>query len=256
MREKYLVGNWKMNQNLHEIKQFFQDFEHHLANFSPCHYWLAPQSIHLDRLVTKFSQQCEVGAQNCSQHGNGAHTGEVSPLSLVDIGAVFTLVGHSERRHNHGEDNSLLCQKVLAAIEAGLKVIYCVGESLSEREENRTEDMIRGQLTEGLKGLSCEKQEQLLIAYEPVWAIGTGRSATGEQVQNVHRLIRYILSSLGFAGEDIPLLYGGSVKPENIEGIISQKDVDGALVGGASLSGENFARMGDAFNLMNLPSKE
>ena len=187
-----------------------------------------------------------MGAQNCNQHTSGAHTGEISPLSLVDMGAVFTLVGHSERRQNQGEENPLLCQKVIAAVAAGLKVIYCVGESLSEREEGRTEEVVGRQLREGLAGFPLEQQEQLLIAYEPVWAIGTGRSATGEQAQAVHQLMRDILSSLKLAGEEIPLLYGGSVKPENIGELIAQRDIDGALVGGASLSGESFARMGNA----------
>ena len=248
MRDKYLVGNWKMNQNLHEIDQFFQDFELHLGSSISCHFWLAPQSIHLERLIGKFSKYCKVGAQNCSEHVGGAHTGEISPLSLIDMGAVFTLVGHSERRQNQRETNPLLAKKILTAVEAGLKVIYCVGESLAERDGGRTEEVVKRQLTEGLEGCPLQKQEQLLIAYEPVWAIGTGRSATGEQAQEVHQLIRSVLSSLKFSAERVPLLYGGSVKPENIGGLIAQQDIDGALVGGASLKGESFARMGESFN--------
>ena len=248
MREQYLVGNWKMNQTIAGIDQFFHDLDKNLDSFIPCHLWLAPQAIHLFK-VLEYAERygLDVGIQNCSEHVQGAYTGEVSPAALADMGASFALVGHSERRQYYGETGDVLRDKVLMTVKSGLTAIYCVGENLSQREQGTTEDVVRGQLVEGLSKFPREEQERLMVAYEPVWAIGTGKSASPEQAQEVHRLIRKTLSSLGLGGKGIVLLYGGSVKPENIAAILSQKDIDGALVGGASLDGKSFARMAGAF---------
>ena len=240
MRERYLVGNWKMNQTMGEIRQFFEKFE------SGCRVWLAPQAIHLERVLALSQGSVVVGAQNCSEHIQGAYTGEISPAALVDMGASFVLVGHSERRQYYGEDGRVIKKKVLAALESGLHVVFCMGENLEQWKKGMTEEVVTGQLTEVLTGFPLEKQDKLIIAYEPVWAIGTGKSASPQQAQAVHGSIRKVLSSLGLRGEDISLLYGGSVKPENIDALLSQKDIDGALVGGASLNPESFTHMGKA----------
>ena len=244
MREQYLVGNWKMNHTGQDIDQFFDDFEKSFSSLGRCHLWLAPQAVHLERvLVGSKGYGMEVGAQNCSQHTRGSWTGEISPVALVEMGARFTLLGHSERRQHYGEDNHVLAEKVRAAADAGLKVVYCIGENLSEREGGKTEEVVGGQLREVLSGFPLSERDKLIVAYEPVWAIGTGKSASGEQIQKVHGLIRKVLSSLKFQSGKIPLLYGGSVKPENIGTLLSCEDIDGALVGGASLDGGSFARM-------------
>ena len=247
MREKYLVGNWKMNQTVGEIEQFFKEFDEALPPVVRCHLWLAPQGIHIERVFADPEGTFEVGAQNCSEHKSGAYTGEISPLALKDMGATFVILGHSERRQYFGENSDGLKKKVSAAIDCGLHVVFCVGESLSQREGGLTEEVVAAQLREVLAGFPVEEQERLLIAYEPVWAIGTGQSAGPEQAQEVHAYIRLVLNSLKFGGEDIALLYGGSVKPDNIADLLSQPDIDGALVGGASLDGKSFARMAQAF---------
>lgn len=183
-----------------------------------------------------------LGAQNLYPAKEGAFTGEVSPAMLKDIGCEYVIVGHSERRHGLGEQNAFVDQKVLAGLEAGLKVIFCVGETLAERQKSQTEAIIYDQLVNGLKGMRPDQLDSLTIAYEPVWAIGTGHNATPEQAQAVHAFIRGL--AVKYAGtqaaERLVIVYGGSMKPENAGDLMAQPDVDGGLIGGASLKAESF----------------
>jgi triosephosphate isomerase len=186
--------------------------------------------------------QVGLGAQNLYPEKEGAFTGEVSPLMLLDMGCQWVIVGHSERRHKLGEDDAFINRKVHAALAAGLRVIFCIGETLEERESSRTEAVLENQVEAGLRGLAAPDLARLVIAYEPVWAIGTGKNATPEEAQEAHSFIRrQILAHFGEeSARELPIQYGGSVKPENAAAILQQPDVDGALVGGASLQVDSF----------------
>ena len=238
MREKYIVGNWKMNQNLEEIKSFFIEFIKMKMDLK-CHAWIAPQFIHIPILkeLAFTTGNILVGAQNCSHVDSGAFTGDVSARSLCDIGCDFVIVGHSERRAFFKESDEIINQKVLNGLKNNLKVIFCVGETLEEREANKTFDIIRSQIEKGLANLPVEKASDLLIAYEPVWAIGTGKTATAEQAEEVHAYIRTLLK---VNADQTIILYGGSVKPDNIDSLLRKPNIDGALVGGASLKASDF----------------
>lgn len=241
MRKVHIVGNWKMNQSVAEINAFTETV---LAMKDlNCEAWIAPQAIHLSMLLTKATT-IKVGAQNCSNHNSGAFTGELSPASLKDLGAHFVIVGHSERRAIFKEDDQLLNQKVLKALENNLKVILCVGETLEERESGDFKSILKSQLLNGLKDISATDKENIIIAYEPVWAIGTGKVASPEQAQEVHAFLREELKAVeALEAQATPILYGGSVKPANIQGLLENEDIDGALVGGASLKGESFKEL-------------
>ncbi|MBL7664769.1 MAG: triose-phosphate isomerase [Bacteriovoracaceae bacterium] len=239
---KYIVGNWKMNQTLPEIKAYFEYVEKYSAKFN-CESWIAPQAIHLAPLMNK-SKKIVLGAQNSAPFDKGAYTGEVSPVALKELGAKFTIVGHSERRTYFKEHHALLNKKTEAALNAGLKVIFCVGETAQERNDDRTFVVIEEQLREGLKSIIIPNPEALLVAYEPIWAIGTGMNATASQAQEVHEFIRVQLKdTFPTTGKDLPILYGGSVNTENIESLLAQRDIDGALVGGASLKPEDYTKL-------------
>lgn len=237
-REVHIVGNWKMNMTLHEISNFFIEMSKMKMELK-CKAWVAPQALHIPILkeIAFTTGAIQVGAQNCSEHESGAFTGEISPVALADIGVDFVILGHSERRTLYKEDNALLNKKVLSALRHGLKVIYCVGETLEEREQNKTLAVIEEQLREGLKDLPKEQASALLIAYEPVWAIGTGKVATAEQAEEAHAFIR---SKLPYRQDETIILYGGSVKPDNIDSLLAKENIDGALVGGASLKASDF----------------
>src|SRR5262249_39454036 len=186
-----------------------------------------------------------LGAQDVYPGSDGAFTGEVNAAMLIDAGCTYVIVGHSERRHVIGEKDALLNEKVRSAVQAGLHVIFCVGEKLEERDANKTEAVLDNQLTWGLKDIPAEYVPRLVVAYEPVWAIGTGRNATPEQAQHAHNFIRWRFSQLfsAAAAEALVIQYGGSVKPENAGSLMSQRDVDGALVGGASLQADSFMKI-------------
>jgi triosephosphate isomerase len=237
-REIHIVGNWKMNQTLVEISNFFIEMSKMKMELK-CKAWIAPQAIHIPILkeIAFTTGSIQIGAQNCCEHESGAFTGEVSPVALADIGAEFVIVGHSERRTIYGEQNELLNKKVLLALKHGLKVIYCVGETLAEREAEQTFSVVEKQLNIGLQNLPAEHAHLLMIAYEPVWAIGTGKTATSEQAEEVHAFIR---GKLTFNADKTIILYGGSVKPDNIDSLLRQPNIDGALVGGASLKAQDF----------------
>jgi triosephosphate isomerase len=187
-----------------------------------------------------------VAGQNCSTElGEGANTGEVTATMLRDVGASYVIVGHSERRQLYFETDSMINRKCQAGLTAGLKVILCVGESLEQREQGTAERVVSGQLSGGLSGLTVSDLDRIILAYEPVWAIGTGRTATPEQAQEMHAFIRRVFADRysDQAANELRILYGGSVKPDNIAGLMSQTDIDGALVGGASLQAESFAKI-------------
>lgn len=240
-REIYIVGNWKMNQSLHEISQFFIEMTKMKMELK-CKAWIAPQALHISILkeMAFTTGAIQIGAQNCSNHEKGAYTGEISAAALADIGAEFVILGHSERRTFFKEDNFLLNEKIKAALKENLKVIYCVGETLLEREKNATYKVLEEQLQEGLKDIPADKASLLMIAYEPVWAIGTGKVASADEAEEVHKFIR---GQLLQNKEETIILYGGSVKPDNINSLLLKENIDGVLVGGASLKAEDFRQL-------------
>lgn len=240
----YIVGNWKMNQTKSEIKSFFSELGS-LPENKKYEAWIAPQAIHLSMVL---ENGMTAGAQNISDNNSGAHTGEISPSSLIDMGADFTLVGHSERRAIYKEDDEFINRKLRLSLEKGLKVILCCGETLEEREKGMTESVVAHQLTSGLADVHEANRSDIIIAYEPVWAIGTGKTASPEQAEDVHQSIRTKLEELwdSETARKASILYGGSVKPSNVEGLLSQSNIDGALVGGASLKGADFRALCDA----------
>lgn len=189
--------------------------------------------------------QIELSAQNLHWEEKGAYTGEISPLMLKDIGCKYVIIGHSERRQFFGEDDEIVNRKVKSAIKHGLKPIFCVGETLKERQEGKTFDVIERQIEIGLREIRFEDLYKIVIAYEPVWAIGTGKTATPEQAEEVHQFIRKKVEHI-FSGEisqQLRIQYGGSVTPENIKGLMAKKNIDGVLVGGASLNAETFSKI-------------
>lgn len=241
-RKKFIAGNWKMYTTLTQAKELAAAVAKSITSdeitvaVCPPFPWLTVVSD------TLKGSRVGVGAQDCSFEKEGAFTGQVSPLMLLEAGCQYVIIGHSERRHGLNESDELLNKKAKAALAAGLEVIFCIGELLAEREGNRTESVLHRQLTAGLAGLNASQMEKLTIAYEPVWAIGTGKVATEQQAQEAHAFIRKTVGTLfGQATADSLIIqYGGSVKPENAAGLMAQPDVDGALVGGASLKADSF----------------
>ncbi len=235
----YMVGNWKMNQTQSEIETFFNELklENNQNNF-----WIAPQILHISKCMELAGNAgVLIGAQNCSEQDFGAFTGETSTDSLAEMGAHFTLIGHSERRSIYGETDELINKKVKKASASGVLPILCVGETLEEREAGKTLDIVLGQIKAGLSGVEIQNESEIIVAYEPVWAIGTGKTASPEQAGEVHDEIRKLLGELyGEFGMDISILYGGSVKPNNIKELLAQTNINGGLVGGASLKAESF----------------
>lgn len=229
---KLIVGNWKMNQTLTQVGNFFETLK--VAGATKHEAWIAPQTLHIDLALRHAPDEVQIGAQNVSSEDSGAFTGENSPFALKEMGATFVIIGHSERRQIFGEASDQLVKKVRKSLTHGLHVIYCVGETLQERESDQTFNVIEEQLRVGLKDLGEYNPSQLIVAYEPVWAIGTGKVATPSQAQEVHAAIRKQV------GPGTRILYGGSVKPDNVSELLKQKDIDGALVGGASLKPTDF----------------
>lgn len=231
-----------MNQSLMEISDFFQGLE--LAN-NQNNYWISPQSIHITKCLELASQKgVLIGSQNVSNQESGAFTGEISAKSLQELGCHFTLVGHSERRAYYQESDEFINSKISMAITHGLVPVLCVGETLEQREAGKTFDIVLNQVRAGLKSIELNNESELIVAYEPVWAIGTGKTATPEMAQEVHSKIRETLINLfDETGQDISILYGGSVKPDNVVSLLSQKDINGGLVGGASLDAESFNKL-------------
>jgi triosephosphate isomerase len=242
-RPTIIAGNWKMHMTIVQAQEFISQLGVELGATDSLIYLAVPATALSAAVVTAEQWSIVIGGQNMHYASEGAFTGEVSGSMLLDAGARFVLIGHSERRHVFNEDDRFLNRKVHRAIETGLQPIFCVGETLEEREEGDAEAVIARQVSKGLDSVLPEQLRKMVIAYEPVWAIGTGKTATSEQVQQAHECVRRQLSQ-GWGAETaeiVPILYGGSVKPANARRILSLADVDGVLVGGASLEVASFA---------------
>jgi len=245
MRKPFVAGNWKMNTDSHSSVSLAESVASAYlgSDDRSVHVAVIPPFVYLQAVAKAVGASgIALGAQDIYFEEKGAFTGEISPSMLKDVGCVYALCGHSERRHVIGETDELIRKKVSAAIAGGLLPILCVGELLAEREASQTTEVVTRQLKEGLAGLNAEKVSAVTIAYEPVWAIGTGLTATPQQAQEVHALIRKLLGEMYDTGiaEEIRIQYGGSAKPDNAKELMSQKDVDGLLVGGASLKADDF----------------
>jgi triosephosphate isomerase len=242
----FIVGNWKMNLTLEESKDLVRALKDKLTDAAGVDVGVCPPFVFLKDICEMLrGSSIVVGAQNMHCEKKGAYTGEVSGLMIKEIGCTHVIVGHSERRTIFGETNKVTNSKLKAAFEIGLKPIFCIGEQLEEREAEKTNEVINTQLKEGLSGLSREQIGQLTIAYEPVWAIGTGRTATPEQAGEVHSFIRNFLVK-EYGGDvacKVRIQYGGSVKPDNVRELLMQPEINGALVGGASLDADSFISM-------------
>ena len=247
MRKPVIAGNWKMYKLLGEAVATALELKPLVANANHCDVVIAPVFTAIKTVADRLEgSNIKVAAQNCAvQNDFGAHTGEIAPVMLKDAGCSHVIIGHSERRQFYGETDSSVNKKTKAAIEAGLTAIVCVGEMLDEREAGNAESVVKRQLESGLQALTVADMERIIIAYEPVWAIGTGKTATPEQAQEMHGHIRQTLSGTHgtSVSNEIRILYGGSVKPDNIAALMSQADVDGALVGGASLEAGTFSQI-------------
>lgn len=244
MRVLIIAGNWKMNKTVSETRSFFSEFIKLIDNVKGVEIVIAPPFTALPAAGDAIRDTIiKLSAQNIFWEEKGAYTGEISPLMLKEIGCSYCIIGHSERRQYFGETDDTVNKKIKAALKHDIIPIFCIGESLKEREDNRTMDVINRQLKGGLKDLSENDISRIVIAYEPVWAIGTGKTAAPQQAQEAHRFIRdFIRKKAGDkAADGIRILYGGSVTPENIKDLMAQDDIDGALVGGASLKPDSFA---------------
>lgn len=243
MRKKLLLGNWKMNKTIAEAKEFatFSIEMAKAAHKKGIDIGVAPTFLGLD-VVRKNNPFLIVAAQNCNDKDSGAYTGEISIPMLEEIGISWVIIGHSERRTYNGETNASCNKKILHLLENRMVPVYCVGETLAEYEAGETKNIVKTQIIDGLKDVSKEDASELVIAYEPVWSIGTGKNASKEIAQDVCGFIREILASLfgKEVADQIRILYGGSVKPDNIHAYLSMDDIDGALVGGASLKLDSY----------------
>jgi triosephosphate isomerase (TIM) len=251
MRKKIVAGNWKMNMDLAEGLKFTASVDKYFKE--------KPSGKGLVILCTPFIHlagaaeilkhgKVALGAQNCASEASGAYTGEVSAWMIKSTGAEYVIIGHSERRSYYHEDDRLINKKTILAINSGLKVIFCCGESLGERESESHFLVVKRQLAEGLFTLNEEQMDMIVIAYEPVWAIGTGLTATPDQAQEMHKYIRDLVKEKygNDCAKKLPILYGGSCKPSNAAEIFSKQDVDGGLIGGASLKKEDFTAIVEA----------
>lgn len=245
MRKKLLLGNWKMNKTVLEAKSFAKLTTPivKMASSAGILVGVAPTYLSLDA-VKSNSSGLIVAAQNCHYEDHGAFTGEVSIPMLKELGIDWVIIGHSERRQYDNETDEKCNKKIQKLLANNMTVVYCVGETLKEFEEGLTKEVVERQLRVGLKDLNSEQLRNVVVAYEPVWSIGTGKNASEEIAEDVCAFVRNIVKSMyGTVSEELLVLYGGSVKPENIAGYLSQADVDGALVGGASLKIESFEAM-------------
>lgn len=246
MRTPIVVANWKLNKTVGEAVGFTSSLKGMVSDIDDVQVVLAPAFTALNAVASTLSgSNIRLSAQDVFWEDNGAFTGEISPAMLKDVGCEYVIIGHSERRQNFGETNDSVNKKVKAALSYELIPILCVGESLEDREAGRTESVIDDHVRNGIAGISSEAMLSTVIAYEPVWAIGTGVTATPDQAQLSHQFIRSLLSELYSVdlADGIRIQYGGSVKPENTSELMAQPDVDGALVGGASLEVESFAQI-------------
>lgn len=253
MRKKIVAGNWKMNKDFSEgltlaseVVNIVNDELNDNVTVIMC-----PPFIHLAQ-VAKNAEQSDkvaVGAQNMSEHISGAYTGDISAEMVKSVGAEYVILGHSERREYHKESNEQLAKRVDLALEAGLTPIFCCGESLEIRESGKEVNYVCNQLTESLFHLTEDEIQKIVIAYEPIWAIGTGKTASSQQAQDMHKALRdFLAGQFGQeVADEISILYGGSAKPDNAKELFSQPDVDGGLIGGASLKARDFVEIAKSF---------
>jgi len=245
-RLPFITGNWKMNKTVEESLDLVRKLKATLSNIVGVEVAVAPPFTALYAIARELKGSfIRLAAQNLFYEEKGAFTGEVSPLMIKEIGCQYVIIGHSERRQFFGETDETVNRRIKTALAHGLKPIFCMGETLKERDEGKTFSVIERQAEGGLRGIGKEEVKNIVMAYEPVWAIGTGKTATPEQAEEVHQFIRERLERLYSReiAESIRIQYGGSVTPENIKGLIRQENIDGALVGGASLKSETFSRI-------------
>ena len=245
-RKVIVAGNWKMNKTASEGAALVEALKPLVADVTDAEVVVCPPFTTLSAVVEAAkNSNIKVGAQNVHWAESGAFTGEISAAMLKETGVEYVIIGHSERRQYFGETDATVNARLQAALKAGLKPIVCIGETLEERESNRTEAVLGTQLREGLKGLDAATAATLVLAYEPVWAIGTGKTATPEMAQETHAFIRATLNAMfgADAAGKIRIQYGGSMKPENAEALVGQNDIDGGLIGGAALKADSFANL-------------
>jgi len=246
MRKKIVAGNWKMNKTNAEAVKTLIELKEAVSGIDGVKVVIGAPFVTLAEAVKAVEgSNVSIAAQNMNPNDSGAFTGEISPLMLKAIGVEYVILGHSERREYYGETNEFINTKVKAALKHDLVPILCVGETLEDREGNRTESVVEDHIRGGMEGLNAEEAKKVVIAYEPVWAIGTGKTASPEQAQEVHAFIRNLLTNMYNAetAEEITVQYGGSMKPDNAKELMSKKDIDGGLVGGASLEAKMFAEV-------------
>jgi len=245
-RKPLIAGNWKMHLTISEAVALAKEVAKSSQGLEDREVMIAPASTSLAAVAKAVRDSpVIVAGQNVAWKQQGAYTGEISPLMLKDAGAEMAIIGHSERRHIFGEDNAMINQRMIGALKYGITPILCVGETLDEREDGLTWDVLKTQLREGLETIAAAQANRIVIAYEPVWAIGTGKTASKEQAQEAHLFIRGVLEGIyeKKLAELMRILYGGSVKPENVDDLMKMPDVDGALVGGAALQSASFDRI-------------
>lgn len=251
MRKKIVAGNWKMNKTLQEGVALAKELNNTLASDKPnCQVIICTPFIHLASVAAILNQDIiGLGAENCADKASGAFTGEVSAEMVKSTGAQYVILGHSERRAYYHETPAILKEKVNLALANGLKVIFCIGEVLEEREQNKQNEVVKAQLEGSLFDLTKEEFANVILAYEPVWAIGTGKTATADQAEEMHAFIRQtIAEKFGKdVAEETSILYGGSCKPTNAKELFSKPDVDGGLIGGAALKAADFKGIIDAW---------
>lgn len=251
MRKNIVAGNWKMNTTLAEGVNLAKDVNEALKGFTPnCDVVIGVPFTHLASVNAVIdSTKLGLGAENCADHKSGAYTGEVSAAMVASTGATYVILGHSERRQYYGETSEILKEKVALALENNLTPIFCIGEVLEERENGSYLEVVKTQIEEALFGMSAEDFSKLILAYEPVWAIGTGKTATDDQAEEMHAFIRNVIAEKygNEVAENTSILYGGSCKPSNAAQLFAKPNVDGGLIGGASLDAESFMGIVKAF---------
>jgi len=245
-RRPLIAGNWKMHLTLGKAVQLAQAVVTTCGTCTDRDIMIAPPFTSLASVVASVQgSSIQVGAQNVCWEKEGAFTGEISPIMLKDLGVSMAIIGHSERRHIFGEDNVMINRRLRAALDAKITPVLCIGETLDDRETGATLTVLETQLCKGLEQVTPEQITDVVLAYEPVWAIGTGKTASNEQAQEIHGFLRGLMTGLyeKNIAETVRILYGGSVKPENIDTLMAQPDIDGVLVGGAALNAESFERI-------------
>lgn len=250
MRQKIVAGNWKMNKNLQEGIQLAQEIDKLVSGISnDVKVILAPPFVHITEVRKAVGSKISISSQNCAAEASGAYTGEVSAAMIKSTGAEYAIIGHSERRSYYGETDAILLKKVKLALANGLKPIFCIGEVLEERESGKHFDVVKKQIENGVFELSAEEFKNVVLAYEPVWAIGTGKTATSDQAQEIHKFIRdTVAAKYGkTVAEETSILYGGSCKASNAKELFANPDVDGGLIGGAALVAGEFLGIITAF---------